>query len=68
MDKEQIQISKEDFTKFLKQQKRGTYNMLSVQAQMSSGLTREKYQTILKNYEKYMLEYKDTYNKEMRGE
>jgi len=58
-------ITKCQFEKYLKVQSEGKYNMLDSKAVEESGLQKDVYMAILKNYDIFMKEYKDLYDKYM---
>ena len=52
-----MKATKEDFQAYRKVQKGGEYNMFTPDAILSTGLDKETYFDIIKNYNKYEEEY-----------
>lgn len=53
METKKIEITREDFMKYYDVQMGGVYNMLDERALKLTGLTKEKYLNIIKNYNEY---------------
>lgn len=53
-------IKAEDFKSYLEVQSSGLYNMFSQEAIYDSGLDKETYMSIIKNYSNLVEKYKDT--------
>ena len=53
METKKIEITREDFMKYYDVQMGGEYNMLDEHALKLTGLSKEKYLNIIKNYNEY---------------
>ena len=53
METKNIEITREDFMKYYDVQMSGAYNMLDERALKLTGLSKEKYLNIIKNYNEY---------------
>lgn len=60
-----MEITKEQFEKYLKVQASGKYNMFDPQARQMSGLDNDTYSQIITQYSTLMVQYKDLYDKYM---
>lgn len=53
METKKIEITREDFMKYYNAQMGGAYNMWDERALKLTGLSKEKYLNIIKNYSEY---------------
>ena len=60
-----MNITEQQFEAYLCVQIVGRYNMFDPQARISSGLDRETYVAVMKQYGELMVQYKETYEKIM---
>lgn len=60
-----MEITREQFEKYLKVQSSGKYNVFDPRARQESGLSQDIYTKIISNYSALMVEYKDLYDKYM---
>jgi len=65
--KDGIEITKEDFENYLRAQKSGRFNMFSSEARELTGLSKQQYSAVLKNYSELVVEYEESYNRIIGG-
>ncbi len=62
-----MQISIEQFEKYLKVQSKGLYNMFDPRARQASGLSESIYNYIIEHYDELASKYEASYNYYMGG-